>query len=147
MKNIQIIVGSSKGTAERTAISMQEQLQDRFNVTVNMKASLEDVSDLNTYYIICTANTGLGEVPYNIEPFFNALKNKPDLAGLKYGLVNLGNSRYPYFAKAGKDFDELLENCGAERLGHALVVDASETKEPERDAKQWLKEWLPLVEG
>jgi MioC protein len=147
MKTIHIIVGSSKGTAERTAISMQDQLKDRYNVTINMKASLEDVTDLDAYYIICTANTGVGEVPYNIEPFFNALKNKPDLTGLKYGLVNLGNSRYPCFAKAGNDFDELLKNCGAARLGYSLVVDASETKEPERDAKQWLKEWLPLLEA
>ena len=45
-------------------------------------------------------------------------KKAPQLSGLKFAVLGLGDSSYPMFCGAGKSFDELLAKLGGERLPH-----------------------------
>jgi MioC protein len=96
--------------------------------------------------LICTSNTGMGDLPMNIAPFYEHLKNDyPNVAGRRYGVVNLGDSSYPNFAQAGKTLDETLADLGAQRIGEPLILDAIFTSDPTAEALAWADTWSRLL--
>ena len=50
---------------------------------------------------------------------------------LRYGVIALGDSSYVNFCNGGKQFDALLQEQSAQRVGEILLIDASENPEPE----------------
>lgn len=148
MADIQIIVGSVMGTAEQVAQDLQQTLtscghQVRLNMAFQ-KGQLD--RDPNEVLLICTSNTGMGDLPMNIVPLYEHLKNDlPRISGRRYGLVNLGDSSYPNFAQAGRTLDEALADLGAQRLGEPLVLDAIYVDDPTTEAQQWALEWSRLL--
>jgi MioC protein len=96
--------------------------------------------------LVCTANTGVGDLPACIVPFYQHLRcNYPAIAGMRYGLINLGDSSYPSFAQAGQKIDDALKDLGAKPLGSPLVIDAQSGENPTTLALAWLKEWEPML--
>jgi len=92
--------------------------------------------------LICTSNTGMGDLPMNIAPFYEHLKNDfPKIAGRRYGIVNLGDSSYPNFAQAGKTLDEAMADLGAQRVGEPLILDALDIDDPDITARTWAENW------
>jgi Sulfite reductase, alpha subunit (flavoprotein) len=92
--------------------------------------------------LICTSNTGMGDLPLNIVPFYEHLKNDfPKIAGRRYGVINLGDSSYPNFAQAGKTLDEATADLGAQRVGEPLVLDAIYSDDPIAEARIWAEDW------
>ena len=49
---------------------------------------------------------------------------EPDLSSVRFAVCALGDTGYPAFAQAGKDFDRLLEENGAARVLPRFEVDA-----------------------
>ncbi|MBS0849475.1 flavodoxin [Citrobacter sp. JGM124] len=98
------------------------------------------------YVLVITSTTGQGDLPESIVPLFQAIKNEvgyqPDL---RYGLIALGDSSYDLFCGGGKQFDALLQEQGATRLGDVLLVDASENPEPEFITNPWVERWALLL--
>lgn len=141
MTSIQIIVGTVMGTAQACAQLAQAQLQEQFDVTVNTAFNREDLQK-SDIILICTSNTGVGDLPSNIVPFYRVLiEEYPAIAGMRYGLINLGDSNYPSFGKAGQTLDFAMSELGAERIGEPLVLDASDSCEQEPRLRQWLEQW------
>ncbi len=97
--------------------------------------------------IIACSTHGLGELPDNIIPLYDAMKeDKPDLSSIRYGVIALGDQTYSEtFCKAGKDMDAVFNECGAKRIGDRLEVDACTQPLPDEDAIDWVKEWLSLL--
>lgn len=92
--------------------------------------------------LICTSNTGMGDLPMNIAPFYEHLKNDfPKIEGRRYGIVNLGDSSYPNFAQAGKTLDEAMADLGAQRVGEPLILDALDIDDPDIAARTWAENW------
>ncbi len=142
MANVQIIIGSVMGQAEAVARAVAAQLsEDGHTATLNPFFEKGDL-DENSVILICTSNTGMGDLPNNILPLYAYLKHDcPNLVARLYGIINLGDSSYPNFAQAGQTLDEALADLGAKRVGDPLVMDAIYVDDYEQEAKTWAHTW------
>lgn len=147
MAAVQIIVGSVMGTALEVAQNMEQALIALdHQVQINPQFRKDHLSDPLEVLLICTSNTGMGDLPMNIIPFYQHLTNDyPRLVGRRYGVVNLGDSSYPNFAQAGKTLDDALADLGAERIGEPLVLDAIYDNDPVTTARDWVQRWSALL--
>lgn len=148
MSKIQILVGSVTGTAEEVAHQVAEELTAMGHTTsINSQPSATDLlRDPEETLLICTSNTGAGDLPGNLQHLYRQLTSEyPAIAGRRYGLINLGDSSYMTFGDAGQLLDETLADLGAQRLGEALLLDASSGDEPHPKARDWAKQWAELL--
>src|SRR5690606_32728269 len=119
MASIQILVGSVMGTAETVAEAGAAELRQlNHEVTVNLPA---DVNEILCYHdevpLICTSNTGSGELPDIIQPLYLQLtRDFPRIARRGYGVINVGDSSYTTFDEGGRVLDEAFGDLGAQRV-------------------------------
>lgn len=145
---VHIVVGSVMGTALNVANEVANALD-----TLGHKVRISPAFDGSGLYqaddevvLICTSNTGMGDLPESILPLYALLtQTPPNIAGRLYGMINLGDSSYPNFAQAGKTLDEAMTDIGAVRLGTPCVLDAIYVDEPEEEACDWVKQWAQLL--
>ncbi|MDA0237054.1 MAG: flavodoxin domain-containing protein [Proteobacteria bacterium] len=149
-KQIKILIGTMTGNAQ----SVAKELELRFDGegiqvdTVDMDKLTTDIFDPDSIYLICTSTYGQGDVPDNARGLIAALKeSKPNLQNIRYGLIALGDRTYAEtFCFGGKHFDDVLRQCGAERIGDILMHDASSGTMPEEEAADWSEGWLKLCD-
>jgi len=92
--------------------------------------------------VACVASHGEGDVPDGFLEAYEALaKERPNLSGLRYGLIGLGDRTYSTFCGGASKVDELLRALGAERVGEICKIDASSQPFPDEDALAWLDPW------
>lgn len=146
MSEFYFIVGSVMGTAEAVARALGPILEQHgHNCHFNTHYQPGDLAkaDTEAMIIICTSNTGMGDLPRNITPLLAELQQAPPrIYGRDYGLIQLGDSSYPNFAQAGQVLDEALQDLGAVRLGDIYIIDAMHIVEPEAQAIKWLQDLL-----
>jgi MioC protein len=119
-------------------------------VTIRMMDDLDaDVFQLGATFLVCTSTYGQGDVPDNAQEFFASLeRERPELSGVSYGLIALGDTTYKdTFCEGGIRFDKLLTELGARRVGEMLKHDASSGTLPEEIAAQWIVPWAEIAEG
>lgn len=145
MVRIQIMVGSEMGTAEGVAAVAKDWLDNAgYEAVVNPLPEVEDITaNPDDILLICTSNTGAGDLPGNIQPLYLGLtRDFPNIAGRRYGVINLGDSSYATFAEAGRAIDAALSDIGAARIGEPLVLDACSGDDPEEVVTDWLPTWV-----
>ena len=147
---INILVGTMTGTAQMCAQEMELALDgDDIRVVTHLMDKLEPsvFADREAVYLICTSTYGQGDVPDNAKAFYEALgAQKPDLAGVRYGVFGLGDRTYAEtFNFGGKRFDDILTELGATRIGDRLMHDASSGTLPEEIAIEWAEAWVAKV--
>jgi MioC protein len=142
---IRILVGTMTGTAELVADEISEVFANRGSET---EVLLMDGLDAAVFragvaYVVCTSTYGQGDVPDNARQLFESLeRNRPRLAGIRYGVFALGDTTYAEtFCNAGRKFDVLLSELGARRVGPRLEHDASSGSLPEDIAAAWADAW------
>ena len=141
---IKILFGSETGTAEEYAFDIEAALQ-----TNGFKCSVSDMDDYEKselesehLVVIVTSTYGNGEAPYNAEELHSWLESEEiDLSSTSFAVCALGDSGYPNFAQAGKDFDKFLEEKGAERILARTELDAV-FDEPVEPFIEKLLDWL-----
>jgi MioC protein len=153
---ILILVGTMTGTAEMVAQEAQGAITDAGMAvdTLMMDQATSDSLQDGSVLLICTSTYGNGDVPDNAQALLKSLKeDRPDLTGVLYGVIALGDITYKAtFCQGGLQFDALLESLGARRVGPPLLHDASSGTLPEDVACEWVKEWLqrdltPMLEA
>ncbi len=146
MAKIQIVVGSVMGTSLGVAKSVSMVLEG-FGHTVELYEIFRKRHfDPEAILLVCTSSTGMGDLPDSIVPFYSFLvQDNPNIAGMRYGLISLGDSSYPNFAEAGKLIDETLSDLGATRCGDPLVMDAIYEEDHEETAALWIEAWHQLI--
>lgn len=98
------------------------------------------------YALVVTSTTGQGDLPDSIAPLFHYLRDTVGYQpALRYGVIALGDSTYTHFCGGGKQFDALLQEQGAQRIGGMLLIDASEDPEPESVSNPWVEHWATLL--
>ncbi|SOE06310.1 MioC protein [Variovorax sp. YR752] len=145
---VKILVGSMSGTAEMAADEVETTLREA-GISANV-VGLDEIklSEIQPgAYVICTSTYGVGEVPDNAKALYEALQTeRPDLGGVVYGVVGLGDSIYPEtFCFGGKRFDKLLGELGAVRLGERVDHDSRSALRPEEVAAEWADGWAKLL--
>lgn len=141
-----IYFGSVTGTAENVARETAKLAQSRGHKVAISELDdlsidqLEELDDL----VIVIATYGEGEMPFNAELFWDELNaEEPDLEGLTYAVLGLGDSAYEQFCQAGKDIDARLEELGAQRRLKRVDCDLNY----EKAAQHWMEHAVPKSGG
>ncbi|MBV7317321.1 flavodoxin [Shewanella sp. NIFS-20-20] len=145
---VNIVFGTVYGSAQAVAEQLTAQIQQ-----AGVEVELREHSQLSGWLppaeqvlLVVSSTTGQGDVPDDIAPWFQALKQQaPYLPAVYYAVVALGDSSYEHFCGAGRQFDELLAELGAKSLLTRLQLDATETMSPEQDASAWLPKFLAAI--
>ena len=122
-----ILFGSQTGNAKGIANKLQSAL-----AAVSISANVSDMASYKQAalkseqtVVIITATYGEGEPPEGAELFHKWLMGKraPDLKGLNFAVLGLGDSSYEFFNKTAQDFDSRLEALGGIRLLDRFELD------------------------
>lgn len=144
-------VGIFVGTVYGNALLVAEEAQSILSTLGHQVKVFEDPTFTDWrryashYALIVTSTTGQGDLPDSIAPLYRALKETGFQPELKYSVIALGDSSYSHFCGAGLQFDALLQEMGALRIDAPLLVDATETPEPETVTNGWVKQWATLI--
>ena len=125
-KKVTILSASQTGNARRVANELTQDIE-RLGIEVThlpageykaKKLSQEEI------LILITSTQGEGEPPEEALPLYKYLfaTKAPKLANLQFAVMGLGDSSYPKFCQAAKDFDQRLAELDAQRM--LLRVDA-----------------------
>ncbi|MDO6685834.1 MULTISPECIES: FMN-binding protein MioC [unclassified Agarivorans] len=139
--DIEIIVGSTLGSAEYVADELEALLKDDHQVKIHLNAEFSELNP-SAFWLICSSTHGAGDVPDNLQPFFqHLLEQQPDLSTVSYSVVAIGSSSYDTFCGAGKNLDQQMKKLGAKSLKPRLEIDVDLEPVPEEPAALWLKSW------
>ena len=145
MAKIQVIVGSTNGTAWQTAQAVAHVLNHQgHQVRVSDEPRANDlVEDSEEVLLLCCSTTGAGELPRNIMPLYLALDDQRiEITDRLYGVIALGDSGYDHFAQAGYTMENVFYSAGAKRVGEIFTMDAKKITNHPLAAAQWANEWV-----
>ena len=126
-RKITVLSASQTGNARRVAEQLLVQLQE-----AALDAQLVAAGDYKAKNIasedillIVASTQGEGEPAEEAVSLHKFLHGKkaPPLAQLSYAVLALGDTSYPNYCQAGKDFDAVLEKLGATRLAERVDCD------------------------
>ena len=126
-RKITVLSASQTGNARRVAEQLLVQLQE-----ASLDAQLVAAGDYKAKNIasedillIVASTQGEGEPAEEAVSLHKFLHGKkaPPLAQLSYAVLALGDTSYPNYCQAGKDFDAALEKLGATRLAERVDCD------------------------
>lgn len=146
MTDVTLISGSTLGSAEYVAEHLAEKLEEAGFSTEMLHGPELEALPVSGTWLVVTSTHGAGDLPDNLQPLFDAIEEKkPDLSGVSYGAVGIGNREYDLFCGAIEKMDNLLASCGAKRLGDRLDIDVMEHEIPEDPAEVWIESWKTLL--
>ena len=116
---IHVLFGTETGNAEECALDVGRLIREQ--------GFLCQVTDLDDFsppdiakeklVVLVTSTYGNGGPPANAADLMDWLiDTQESLGGVSYAVCGLGDTAYPNFCQAAKDFDELLEQRGASRI-------------------------------
>lgn len=151
-KGVTILVATMSGTAEMVADEIAGRIEDaggEARIVRMEKAGIATLSGADGPILVCSSTYGTGDVPDNGQALYTALETeRPDLSGVRYGVVALGDSVYPQtFCFGGRKFDELFASLGAARIGDRFEHDSRSGIYPEDAAADWAEQWFDQLEG
>ncbi|GLS84802.1 FMN-binding protein MioC [Paraferrimonas haliotis] len=141
---MEIIVGSTLGNAEFIADEISD-LCSQYDIynEVHTSPNLSELS-LDTPWLVITSTHGAGDLPDNLQPFFDHLtQSKPCLSKLKFAVIAIGDSSYDTFCYAGKKMEGLLLDLGAKPIVDKIEIDVQVHPTPEDIATSWASQWIP----
>lgn len=144
-RRITILSASQTGNARRVAADLQAKLEAagldvRLTGAADFKSKNLPEEDI---LLLVTSTQGEGEPPEEAVPLYKFLfgKKAPDLSKLSFAVLGLGDTSYPNFCQAGKDFDYQLAKLGGTRLAERIDCDL----EYETQAKAWIETISTIV--
>ncbi len=126
-RRVTVLSASQTGNARRVAESLHAKL-----AAAGVDARLLGVADFKSktlpdedIVLLVSSTQGEGEPPEEALPLYKFLfgKKAPNLGGLTFAVLGLGDSSYPKFCQAGRDFDGKLAALGANRLHDVGICD------------------------
>lgn len=148
MTDITLFVGSVFGGALATAKAAAQTLTEAgYSTRIVESPTLEDLTADDSAILICTSTTGQGELPANILPFYLHIREKlPIQQNRPFGLIVLGDSSYgDTFCGAGHLMEEAMFELACRKVGETLCIDATETTDPELEARRWVRGWAEAL--
>ncbi|WGE66903.1 assimilatory sulfite reductase (NADPH) flavoprotein subunit [Actinobacillus equuli subsp. haemolyticus] len=144
---VTVLSASQTGNAKSVADKLAERLTtEGVNVT---RTSLKDYKAKNIadekLVLLVTSTQGEGEAPEEGVVLLKLLNGKkaPKLDRLQFAVLGLGDSSYPNFCQAGKDFDQRFYDLGATRLFDRVDADL----DFQTTADQWINEIVEIIKA
>ncbi|MGW7900561.1 assimilatory sulfite reductase (NADPH) flavoprotein subunit [Staphylococcus shinii] len=143
--DINILYGTETGNAEEIAETFEGKLKEHnFNALLWDMDDFpkETLADVEHLFIICSTQ-GVGEPPINALDLYDYLHSDeaPQLDTVNFAVLALGDQDFPDFCQAGKDFDHVLGELGANRVADRVDCDF----DFEETAEQWITNMLELL--
>lgn len=143
--SITVLSGSQTGNAKSVADKVAAELTEA-GIAVK-RVALKDykaktIAD-EKYLLLVTSTQGEGEPPEEGVVLHKLLNGKkvPKLTDLQFAVLGLGDSSYPNFCQAGKDFDQRFAELGATRLFERVDADLDYSA----TAEQWIRDIVDIV--
>jgi sulfite reductase (NADPH) flavoprotein alpha-component len=141
-KEVTVLFGSQSGNSQKLAKVLTGKLQEHgFHVTLSSMSdfktnALKKVENL----LVVVSTHGDGEPPDNAISFHEFLHSKraPQLVGLRFSVLALGDTSYELFCQTGKEFDKRLEELGGKRLTPRVDCDV----DYDEQASEWMNHVL-----
>ncbi|MDQ7983802.1 flavodoxin [Pseudomonas sp. G34] len=147
---VAILSGSVYGTAEEVARHAESLLkQAGIEAWHNPRATLDEVKAFAPEaFLVVTSTTGMGELPDNLQPLYQQIRDQlPAWGGLPGGVIGLGDSSYgDTYCAGGEQARELFAELGIREVLPMLRIDASESVTPEQDAEPWIGEFVGMLQ-
>lgn len=141
MAHFEIIVGSVLGASEYVADALQEiLLTNSHSAEIHLTPKLSELEQSKNW-LICTSTHGAGDLPDNIQPFAEQIKNK-NLSKHTFLVIGLGDSSYDTYCHGSIQIEKIMLNGGAKLMSPALHIDVLNHPIPEDAAVEWLNNWL-----
>ena len=142
MAKIEVIVGTTLGSAEYVADEMMAQVTEQgHQVQVLLTRTLYEI-DTHALWIIVSSTHGAGDLPDNIQPFFNEItEQKPDLSQVNFALCAIGDSSYDTFCQGPEKLISAIQHCDAKAFVDKIQIDVQLDPVPEDPALAWLAQW------
>jgi sulfite reductase (NADPH) flavoprotein alpha-component len=142
---VTVLYGSQTGTAEGLAKKLVKTLRKgSFEPTLaDMSGYARENLPKEKNLLVITSTYGDGEPPDSALDFHTWLMDEaaPNLAGVNFSVLSLGDSAYPDFCQCGIDFDNRLGALGANRIHPRVDVDV----DPEAPYAQWSAAVIALL--
>ena len=127
--SLTILFGTQTGNAEQMASDIAGIARTRGfapRVASLDSIAMDELAGLKRLLIV-TSTYGQGEMPDTARGFWEALsaEDAPELAGLSYSLMAMGDSGYETFCAAGRDMDERLRALGAKAIEPRVQCDTN----------------------
>ncbi|WP_016688266.1 assimilatory sulfite reductase (NADPH) flavoprotein subunit [Neisseria sicca] len=144
-RRVLVLSASQTGNARGVAESLHAKLK-----AAGVEAALKSASEFKSktlpdedIVLLVTSTQGEGEPPEEALPLYKFVfgKKAPDLGKLTFAVLGLGDSSYPNFCQAGKDFDAKFAELGARRLNDLGICDL----EFQNAADAWVEAVVPKV--
>lgn len=140
--SLYILYGTQTGNAEKLAQAMEAKTKALGINTIVKSMAVFKVKDFKkvTNLAIIVSTQGMGEPPIEAAELHSILHSKkaPDLSGIKYSVLALGDTSYTDFCQTGKEFDSILAKLGAEQLCPRRDCDV----DYEEDALAWMESFI-----
>ena len=143
--SITVLSGSQTGNAKSVADKVATELTEA-GIAVK-RVPLKDykaktIAD-EKYLLLVTSTQGEGDPPEEGVVLYKLLNGKkaPKLTDLQFAVLGLGDSSYPNFCQAGKDFDQRFAELGATRLFERVDADLDYSA----TAEQWIRDIVAIV--
>lgn len=144
-RRVTVLSASQTGNARRVAESLHQKLE-----AAGVSARLVGAADFKSktlpeedILLLVTSTQGEGEPPEEAVPLYKYVfgKKSPDLSRLTFAVLGLGDSSYPNFCQAGKDFDGKFTDLGGKRLTDLGLCDL----DFQAAADAWVDALVPKV--
>jgi sulfite reductase alpha subunit-like flavoprotein len=143
------VFGSVHGHSKIVANELHTKLaNDGKDVTILGTDTWDLLSAKPAICLVIVATTGAGDLPKNILPFYDHLRQKEEkYDDLSYAVLGLGDRCFrETFCSAGKRMDSLLIELNADPLLPLTTIDASDIPDPMEVATPWLDKIISNLE-
>ena len=141
-REVTVLFGSQTGNSQGLAKALSLKLEERgYQVALSSMSDFKSNTLKKVQNLLIVASThGEGTPPDNAIPFYEFLHSKraPQLEGLQFSVLALGDSSYEFFCQTGKDFDKRLEELGGTRLSPRVDCDL----DYDESAAEWIEQVL-----
>lgn len=138
---ILILIGTQTGNSERVADDVADALAEagHTSLLVDMADAVPEMLAETDRLIAVLCTWAEGTFPDNAVEFYDSLVAlAPDLSGLAYGIVGLGDHLYdPYFLTAAERLADRLDALGATRAVPMFEIDKGPSAEDLDGAQAW----------
>ncbi|MFT8229603.1 MAG: flavodoxin domain-containing protein [Enterobacterales bacterium] len=147
--NIVIITGSTLGYTEEIAENVSSLIKNKkINTTMFHGGKKLDILKNYDIWLIITSTYGDGNVPDNLQYFFNEIKCKKILLpNVKFGAIGIGSTKYDTFCRAIDLIASQLIKLQATMIYKILKIDSISLYDQNLLINKWVLNWLKLIKN